>query len=320
MPLWVILAAAAVLTQGPAPRTPQWLFEHGHFGEARAVAAARVSAAPRDAEALAWLARTYTLTGDIATAIDYAERAIASDPRYAGGHLSLAEALGVEARRINILRQLPMARRIKRKLETAVQLAPANIEALDGLMQFYLLAPRIAGGSDAKADETAARIAAIDAARGFIAQGDIAAHRKKPALVEGFLVKAVDANPSSRHARIALANFYAAKPDRLAAAEAQAKALLEIDDALMTPYRVLAVVYGRAGRLAELDDILARADRQHPSNLLAWLAAAESLRAGGHDVPRAERYLRRYLSQPPELGMPTHAQAKAAFERSGRSR
>ena len=314
-----IIAATALVAQ---ERTPQWLFEHGHFGEARAVAERQLAANPRDATALAWLARAQTLAGDLKGAAATAERAIAADPRYAGGHMALAEALGAEAVRAGVLRRLPLARRIRKALETAVAVEPTNVDALNGLVQYYLQAPGIVGGGDDKADATALRITGIDAARGLVTQGEIAAYRGQPDRVEALYRKAVEANPRSTHARIALANFYAARPGRHGEAEAQAASLLALDPALMTPYRVLAVVFARAGRWNELDAILARADSQHPSNLLAWLAAGETLLATGADLPRAERCLRRYLAQPPELGMPSHAVARwrlgLVLEKAGR--
>lgn len=326
----VAAGAAAAVALKPAraaadaidTRTPQWLFEHGHFGEARAVAAARVARDARDAEALAWLARTYTSAGDPQTAVRFSDRAIAANPRYPGGHMALAEALGAEAERANVVRRLPLARRVKRALETAVALAPTDADALGGLLQFHLRAPAIAGGSDREAGAIAGRIAAISPARGFVAQGVIAAHRQDAQRVEALFLQAVAANPKSRHARMTIANFYGGMPDRGVEAETHAKALLGIDDALVTPYRVLAVVYARGKRWAELDDILARSDRQHPANLLASFAAAQALRETGADLPRAERYLRRYLSQPSEICMPTHAVAQwqlgLVLEKAGR--
>lgn len=236
--------------------------------------------------------------------------------------MSLAEALGAEAEQVNVMRRLPMARRIRKSLETAVALAPGDTDALNGLLRFHLLAPAIAGGSNTRARETAARIAAINPARGFIAEGLIAARRGKPERVEALFLKAVAANPESRHARMTIANFYGALPDRGVDAETHAKALLGIDEALVTPYRVLAVVYARGKRWAELDAVLAQSDRQHPANLLASFAAAQALRESGADLPRAERYLRRYLSQPPEICMPTHAVARwqlgLVLEKAGR--
>ena len=291
-----------LLVQNGAARTPQWLFDHGHIGEARAVAARMIAANGKDASALAWYARTQTMGGDVKGAIATAERAVAADPRSMLGYLALAEALGEEAQRANVFRQLGLARRVRQALETAVTLGPANPDALNGMMQYYLRAPGVAGGSIEKAHQIAARITAADAARGYLAQADIARHRKEAHKVEALLLKAVEANPKSTHARIAMANFYAHRPAQQAEAEGHARALLALDPALVEPYRVLAVVYARGRRWAELDDILAKSDVQHPANLVAWLAAARVLRETGADNARAERYLRRYRERHTEIG------------------
>ena len=303
----LLRAALLLLAATPAAaqeRTPEWLFDHGHIGEARAVSERRIAANPRDAVALAWNARTYTLAGDTTTALALAERAVAADPRYAGGHLSVAEALGGEARKASVFRKLPMARRIKRALDTAAGLEPTNIEALSGLVRFYLQAPGIAGGSREKAAEIAARIGVLDPARGLLAEAEIAEDRGQRDRIEGLYLKALAANRNSVHARTALASLYADRPEKQAEAETHAKALRALDAALVEPYRVLAIVYARGRRWTELDAILTESDRHHPSNLAALYAAARVLRASGADPARAERYLRRYRSQPPEIGAP----------------
>ncbi|MDQ3171527.1 MAG: hypothetical protein M3Q55_15440 [Acidobacteriota bacterium] len=298
----IVLFAA---TSGAAQeRTPEWLFDHGHIGESRAVSQARLAANPRDAVALAWMARTYTLAGDTKTALTLAERAVAADPNYAGGHLSVAESLGGEARKASVFRRLPMARRIKRALDTAVALEPGNIAALSGLMRFYLEAPGVAGGSREKADAIAVRIGAIDAARGFLAQAEVAADRGQRDRIEGLYLKAVAANRDSAHARAALAALYAHDRAKQGEAEAHAKALRALDAALVEPYRVLAVVYARARRWNDLDAILAGSDRHHPANLAALYEAARVLRESGADPARLARYVRRYHAQPPEIGAP----------------
>ncbi len=303
-----LLRAAIVLfaaTSGAAQeRTLEWLYDHGHIGESRAVSQARLAANPRDAVALAWMARTYTLAGDTRTALMLAERAVASDPNYAGGHLSVAESLGAEARKASVFRRLPMARRIKRALDTAVTLEPGNIAALSGLMRFYLEAPGVAGGSREKADAIAVRIGAIDPARGFLAQAEVAADRGQRDRIEGLYLKALAANRGSVHAQAALAALYAHDRAKQREAEAHAKALRALDSALVEPYRVLAVVYARARRWSDLDAVLAGSDRHHPANLAALYAAAQVLRESGTDPARLARYVRRYNAQPPEIGAP----------------
>lgn len=301
-----VILGLALSASGAAAeeRTPEWLFDHGHIRESRAVCERRIAANPRDAVALAWMARTYTLAGDTKTALTLAERAVSANPNYAGGHLSIAEALGGEARKASIFRRLPMARRIKKALDTAATLEPKSIPALAGLMRFYLEAPGVAGGSREKADAMAARIGTIDAARGLLAQAEVAADRGQRGRIEGLYLQAVAVDGGSAHARAALAALYADDRGKQREAETHARALRALDPALVEPYRVLAVVYARARRWGALDAILADSDRHHPANLAALYAAAQVLRESGADPARLARYARRYNAQPPEIGAP----------------
>ena len=61
----------------------------------------------------------------------------------------------------------------------------------------------------------------------------------------------------------------------------------------------LAAVYANAERWAELDAVLAEAEKI-PDNLTPYLRASSALLAWGKDLARAERYARKYLSQDPE--------------------
>ena len=59
-----------------------------------------------------------------------------------------------------------------------------------------------------------------------------------------------------------------------------------------------------------------------PDNLNTYYQAGRVLQTRGADLPRAERYFRKYLTQPPEGGMPAHAAAHwrlgLTLEKAGR--
>ena len=54
---------------------------------------------------------------------------------------------------------------------------------------------------------------------------------------------------------------------------------------------------------------LAEAEKKIPDNLSPLLRAAGTLQTTGKDLPRAERYTRRYLEQEPEPSAASHAVA-----------
>jgi tetratricopeptide (TPR) repeat protein len=69
-------------------------------------------------------------------------------------------------------------------------------------------------------------------------------------------------------------------------------------------------VYTSQQRWADLDNLLARADKAVPDNPGPFFASAKCLLEIGQDFQRAERYINRYLSQPPEGRQPSHAEAR----------
>jgi tetratricopeptide (TPR) repeat protein len=136
------------------------------------------------------------------------------------------------------------------------------------LVEFYLLAPGIAGGDVHKAEAVAGRIAAIDAAQGFLAKARIAESRKQTGALESLLRQAVDAAPANYRARIALARFYTAS-DRAnpAAAKEHAQCAIQIDSTRVDAYAVLAEIYAQGAQWAKLDGLLTEAAAQVPDDL-----------------------------------------------------
>jgi hypothetical protein len=86
------------------------------------------------------------------------------DGRTAKYHRQLAECLGVTAQYSGMLHQLFLARRFKKELDIALTQDPTDLQALRDLMEFYLLAPGIAGGDKDQARAVSARIERIDSA------------------------------------------------------------------------------------------------------------------------------------------------------------
>ena len=135
------------------------------------------------------------------------EKAVALDDRNSEYHLWLGNALGSVAQKASVLRQPFLARRVKSEFERSAQLDPSNIEARDGLIEFYTQAPGIMGGSMAKAHEQAAAIAKISPLRGHFARAKVAGHEKDTVTVEREEAAAVKEFPDSIVAVNTFANF-----------------------------------------------------------------------------------------------------------------
>jgi tetratricopeptide (TPR) repeat protein len=96
-----------------------------------------------------------------------------------------------------------------------VALDPTLVDARMSLLQFYLQAPGVMGGSTAKAREQAQALLGLNPVQGRIAFATIASREKDWAGVERELVALVREQPDSGRGAAALANFYAdrSRPD-----------------------------------------------------------------------------------------------------------
>jgi len=145
---------------------------------------------------------------DFEHAAEVLEKAVAATPKNAEAHYLLGAAYGELAMKANVFSQFSLASKTKDQFEEAVKLDPNFIDARWGLMQFYTMAPPIAGGSEAKALEQAAEIKKRDALRGHNAFAMIYNHDKKPELARKEYVDAVREQPSSPKAHINLATWW----------------------------------------------------------------------------------------------------------------
>jgi len=213
---WLAIGTSTAQTE------PERLIEAGHWKRARGLVEARMQAGPKDPLANFLLSQIRNAFGDRESPLALAEAAVAAGGGVAKYHRQLAEVLGVKAQHSGLLQQLVLARRFKKEIDTAIALDPHDIQALRDLMEFYLLAPGIAGGDKAKARISAGQIAGINPAEGFSAQARLAEFQGDHNHVEEFLRQAVGAGPANYKARIALANFYYTHKNP-EAAERQAK-------------------------------------------------------------------------------------------------
>jgi tetratricopeptide (TPR) repeat protein len=148
----------------------------------------------------------------------------------------------------------------------------------------------------------------IDTASGYIAKARLAREKNDTAAIEGLYLKAVEADPKNVDARTALMNLYSTQ-QKFEACEKQARELVTLHPDRIIGYLGLATAYAGLGRWPDLDALLAEAERRVPDDLGPYMRAAFPLLNAGKDLPRAERYYRKYLSQEPEPSGATHAMA-----------
>lgn len=313
-PVASLLLVCVLGTQVIASDDVRALIEAGHWKQARAALEPRVKSNPSDAEAAAYLGYVRQAYGDLDGALKLAEAAVKLNPKNAECHWILAQVLGEQAQKANMLRQFGLARRFKSEAETAIALDPKHIDAREALISFHVRAPGLVGGDKKKAEQMAEEIAQIDPAAGYLARVRVLRETKTDGDFEGLFRKAAEAAKSVEvryEATVGLANIYfGANPPKWDAAEEQARALVKIDPKRIIGYRALAIVFANARKWTELDAVLAEAEKAVPDNLTPYFQAGRII--GLQATPefaRAERYLRKYLTQEPEPGTPTWAHA-----------
>ena len=323
-----IVCAAALLLVSPvlADSPAAILAEQGHWKQLRSIVDARVKANPNDAEAQWLLSRVRMAYRDPDGALAPAEKSVSLDPKNAAYRWQVAQVVGEQAGRASVFRQMSLARRFRQEAEAAIAMDPKYTEAMSGLMLYYERAPGIVGGDSKKADEMVDRISAINRADGIRARISLLQERKPAptnAQLEALFVQLVQADPSRYDSHTGLAQVYGgANPAKWDLVEKEALAARTVDPDRVLAYQILAGVYATRARWADLDAHLADCEKRFPENYAPYLRAAGALLQSGTDLPRAERYTRKYLTIEPEpnfasLGV-AHWRLGLILEKEGR--
>lgn len=306
-----------------ADADPAALVESGHLRQARTILDKQLAANPKDANALVLMARVKLEAADADGAQKLLEQAIAIQPNNSDAHLYLADAYSRRADQAGMFEKMGLAKKIKKETDQAISLNPKNLNALEGLMQFYLEAPGMMGGSRSNAEETADKIMALDPERGNLAKAEIAVHEKEYDKVEGLFLKALESSPRSYRVLIQAAALYSGERWQNADKSiAYAQKAVQADPTRAEGYTILAQMYALKERWPDLDQVLAKAEKAIPDNFAPYYQAGRTLLISGKDNPRAERYFRRYLTQEPELNAPplagAHWRLGLVLEKEGR--
>ncbi len=176
--------------------------------KALASAEALAKAEPKNAEAWILLTRARLQANLAETAIDSAQKAVKLAPNNSQAYFILGNAYGSRIGQVNMLSQASMAPKIRDAFEKTVALDPNNLDAREGLIQFYLQAPSMFGGSKEKANVQANEIAKRDVARGHLARAQIFMIEKNNSAALKSYEAAYAAKPSDKNIRLALGIGY----------------------------------------------------------------------------------------------------------------
>lgn len=140
-------------------------------------------------------------------ASDLFEEAIELEKNNADYHYMLGVVSGRLAATANIFKQVSLANKTKEEFEKAIELNPKHIEARTALLQYYLRAPGIMGGSIDKAKAEAQEISMLNQYRGWLSYAIIVGSEQKLIEEENYYKKAITEKPDSPGAYIAYGNF-----------------------------------------------------------------------------------------------------------------
>jgi tetratricopeptide (TPR) repeat protein len=317
--VFFIIAAALSLPLCAADPSTATLIEQSHYRRAQPILAERLKTNPNDARSWYEMSKVSAAFQRWDEAIQQAEKAVSLDQKNAHKNAEFQAAVAdavvskLGSSQAGMFAKMSLSRRFRKEADLALQLDPNNLDANSDLLEFYLEAPGIAGGDKQKAIEIADRMVRANPVRGYLLKLEIATHEKRAASeLEGLVQQAINADPKLYYARTQAANFYLTQGSTaLAHAEEQARQAIRLDPGRVAAYTALATIYAQQGRWKDLDATLADAQREVPDDLAPHYQAAKAilLNPQNQDLARAEKYLRTYLSQPPEGNQPGLAAA-----------
>lgn len=214
-------------------------------------------------------------------AVDLGEHLVDDEPTFAPGHLWLANAYAMRIGKVSNFSKAIMAPKLRGALERAIELDPDLHEARSALMEYYLQAPGIVGGSVEKAKAQIAELQRRDPPRGHFAQGRLAQYEGRD-------------DDARRH----YLDAYAARPDNAA-------------------YRMTAgIIHQEAKAWDKAFGIFEAWTRDEPKAAGAWYQLGRTSVLSEQRLEQGIAAFRRFLALPEQRGQPEH---KHAWYRMGQA-
>jgi tetratricopeptide (TPR) repeat protein len=155
-----------------------------------------------------YTARLAMLEKKFSNASDNLEEIVEAKPNVVEYHYWLGMAYGQEALVANFFKQGILAPKAKEQFEQTIALDPKHIEAMKGLVQFYMEAPSVMGGSIPKALEFGNKIKALDKVAGLLQIAAVYMEDDNKELAEKHFIEAYRTNSADFQAAQGLGSFY----------------------------------------------------------------------------------------------------------------
>lgn len=281
---FLLTSALPAAAQDPIA-TAQQAFQAGRFAQAAATLQKAAQSDANNATVHYWLARCYYEVKNYQQASREQEKAVKLDDQNSDYHFWLGRIYGEMAETHS---SLWLGIRTRKEFEKAVEIDPKNIPARRALMEFYVGAPWIVGGSKTKARQQIAAITAQDPVQGALAQADYyhMTGDQAAALREYQIVIGSDATDPTEYYEAA--DFFASREDA-------------------------------TGLERAIDDVL----RIAPNDVRLGYYRGVLLAIQGSQLEEAERYLKAYLAATVDrTDYPAHADGRTwlghVYEKMGR--
>jgi tetratricopeptide (TPR) repeat protein len=186
-----------------------------------------------DPEGLHLLSKIAMAQSDDEGAAELCRKAVQLRPASAEYHYCVGSAVRSLVQHVSIFKQPGLSKEAREELNRAVELDPNHLQARLSLLDYYLYAPGIAGGSEEKALQQAAEIRKRDGFMGHRAYARIYTRQKKPDLARKEFLGAVGEEPKSARARTALAAYYATEDKNYKAAFDELEVAIRLEPTYM---------------------------------------------------------------------------------------
>ena len=203
---------------------------------AAAVCAVAVSAFAATPEELVAAGKQALLREDSEKAASLFDQAVKLKPDSSDYHFWLGRAFGEMIDNASVFRKKTLASQSKSEFDRSIELDPGNTDPRFGLVEWYLEAPAVIGGSEAKAIEQADVIRKLDPVEGHKAFAWIATYENKPDVARAEYVALVREQPKSAEARFVYATEVLVPEKRWPEAFAELEATLKLDPKYMPAY------------------------------------------------------------------------------------
>jgi tetratricopeptide (TPR) repeat protein len=237
-------AWAAVENDLPPPLVQ--LHNAGRYQDLVRALQAALETQPQSAALHYWLGRSFYELRDYNRAMSSLERATQLAPDHSEYHNWYGKACGRRAQEVNPFSAFSLARRTHRAFQTAVRLAPTNVEAQRDLIRYLLNAPGFLGGGEQESLKQIQALSVVDAVDGMLARAEHFATRKKFDQAGAEYEKLLQTDIRRIGVHMEIAEFYRDRGDaaRMQAA-VDAAAGLGPNDTRLEYYRGVALVLAK---------------------------------------------------------------------------